>query len=493
MNMQGKVERFMVKQGVLLKGVSIVAGVSGGADSICLLYILYGLKNKYDMNIAVVHLNHGIRGDEAKRDSDFVEAFCKSLSLSCYTFEEDIPAFSKQHGMSLEEAGRKMRYYLFEKVRCELNADYIAVAHHKNDNEETILWNFFRGSGLKGLKGIESKRGNIIRPLLFADREEIEQFLLDKNLNWCKDSTNDSVDYTRNKIRLKVMPYLKREIHAKVGDNIIQTGKIAGEVDDYMNLQANDFIDSHVKKVYQDKPEKIAPNEPNYGYSSQGVAKQKCVTEVRIDLRAFISLHVALKKYVIRTLIEILAGRLKDITSRHIEDIVSLAEKGVGKSADLPYGIKATCTYDSLCLKVGQRTLSNKIPVNLNCTDKKISDLQCSDKVEISEFFYEKSKEIPKNMYTKWFDCDKIKNGVELRTRKAGDFIQVTACGGTKKLKDYFIDQKIPREDRDSILLFADGSHIMWIVGYRISELYKVTDSTKKIMQIKICYDKFTI
>ncbi len=451
MNMMKKVLDFVTKNNILQHGDSVILGVSGGADSVCMLYLLNSLKEDLGIELTVVHVNHGIRGIEAERDAEFVEHISKELGVECKIFHIDIPSISREQKISEEEAGRTERYAIFESAAEEVGANKIAVAHNLNDNSETVLFNLFRGSRLKGMTGIPLKRGKIIRPLLCLTRDEIEVYLKNHHLDYCIDSTNKETEYSRNKLRLDILPYIKENINNKAEEHIVNTAESLREVYDYIECQTDAAYKNYVKNnVILNKAKELPP---------------------------------VILKEVIRQWIFNNTGSLKDITATHIDMVVSLLNNSVSKRIEISCLSIIKKGYQGI--ELGERKEPKKKIQQILLEDNKINQVE-----HFSASFEESSinkEKIPDLMYTKWFDYDKI-NGLLLRNRQSGDYIIVNDKGGKKKLKDYFIDEKVPREKRDEILLLADGNHIVWIVGYRISEYFKVTSETEKI--IKIAYDK---
>ncbi len=455
------------------KGDRIVVGVSGGADSVCLLCVLVRVCKELEAELVVVHVNHGIRGAEADRDESFVKELCERLHLEYITYTYRVKDIAREMGLSEEEAGRKVRYDSFLKTCRQKECNKVAIAHNKNDNAETILFHLFRGTGMRGLSGIEAKRvmaeehGEVmlIRPLLFAKRAEIEEYLQQEGVNYLTDSTNLTDDYTRNKIRNRVLTYAVSEINSGTIDNI---GETAIQLREALN-----YIEENVRKRFH----KLV----NFNNSSY-----------RISVKDFEEEDVVIQKGIILRILELLAGKRKDIESKHVETVLSLLNKQVGKCVHLPYAMVAEREYDSLHFLIRGKTVkssesSDFEPLQIMVPGR-INVPGTGKVLETELLSYKKDISIPKSSCIKWFDYDKIENAVEIRTRREGDFLQVNAFGGRKKLKDYFIDQKIPKKLRDSQLLITDGNHVMWIpgLGERISEKYKVEDSTKNILLMKM-------
>lgn len=448
--MKKKVLDFIRKNKLVKKGNSVVLGVSGGADSICMLKILSDLQKRLGISMYVLHINHQIRGEEADEDAAFVKRICTKFKVPHRIINVDVPALAEAEGLSVEEAGRYIRYDEFSKYAYEVGATKIAVAHNSNDNAETVLMNLARGTGIKGLGGIPPKRemedanGNIvevIRPILCLSRKEIEQYLKENEIEYRNDSTNDSTDYTRNKIRLEIMPILEN-----INDNAMQNiTNASNELAD-----TSEYIEKDVDEAYD---EYVSEENGKLFLSDESFAIDPIVLTG-----------------VIRKMIENTAGKLKDITRIHVGDVVSLSDKQVGKKVDLPYSIVAEREYEGISIS----TEDNK-------SDEEKDTREVVIAFEEDGFDVANIEELK---HTKWLDYDKI-NDVVVRTRQKGDYIVIDADGSKKKLKKYFIDEKIPRRERDKVLVVADGNHVLWVVGYRISEAVKVTPDTKKIIRLE--------
>lgn len=467
-----KVIAYIEKNCLLSNGDGIVVGVSGGADSVCLLLILAELRKRFSLQLVAVHVHHGIRGEEADGDADFVKNLANKLDIDFIVKQKDVPIIAKTRGLSEEEAGRIVRYEIFDEVKKQYGFDKIAVAHNKNDCAETVLFQLFRGSGLTGISGISVKRETIIRPLLCCTREEIEKFLEESGQRFRTDRTNLLEDYSRNKIRLRVLPYVTKEINDRAIEHIVSTANMVSE--------AQSFIEKNVQIMY----DKI-------------VSIENGIYSIKVD--ELNQLDTIIQKGVIYQTITTIAKRKKDIEQKHIELVIDLTKKEVGKEINLPFGIVASRTYDKIliCNKKEQKK-EKKEPQEIEFSKKELSknELPIKKTYQFEEKKYQISlelienidrvAEIPKNHCTKWFDYDRINNIILLRHRKSGDYLEINLSGGRKKLKDYFIDKKIPRTVRDDVWLLADGNHIIWILGDRISECYKVTEMTKNILKVSI-------
>jgi len=450
--MKAKVNNLIEKYDMLHRGDTIIVGVSGGADSVCLLFLLCELKSlgKIDADIEVVHINHMIR-ETATRDEDFVRDLCMEfenrfgISLPYHGIRINVHKYAKDHNMSVEEAGRCVRYDAFNEILGSRKG-VIAVAHHANDCAETMLFNLFRGSGLKGLSGISPVNGNIIRPLLNLERAEIEEMIKEEGLSFVTDETNLTDDYTRNKIRHNILEYAEREIISGVVSNM---SKASSQL-----LSAEDYINECTKKA---SLRCVAVKEPG---------------RVIIGIGDLTKEHEYLIDRIIYNSIVYVAEHKKDITSEHVRRIRLLLDTMGTKKVSLPYGVLVIKEYDRLSFIRGSQEEKNEnLPID-----------ECFSMNVLTEFSIE---DIPTGNYTKWFDYDRITSVATPRYRGEGDYLIINKDMQRKSLKDYMVNEKIPSDDRGKIPLLADKDHIMWVVGYRISEYYKVNSETKRVLEVK--------
>ena len=456
-----KVRDYMREHEMTAPGDAVIVALSGGADSVCLLTVLKQLVTP-EFLLRAVHVHHGIRGAEADRDEAFAQKLCESLSVPLCVAYCHVPAYAAEHGLSEEEAGRILRYQVLEKEAGKWEQELpagsrvkIALAHHRDDNAETILHHLLRGSGLTGLAGIRPVQGRRIRPLLCVGREEIRAYLEAGHISWCEDSTNQSPDYTRNRIRSQVLPLLKTAVNEQAEEHILQAGQIIGQADAYLRQQA--------EEIWQ---EAVCGREEDLA---------------AIPLTAFARQPEILKTYLIRHMLDQLHPGWKDIGSRHFTAIAELAGKPVGSRLDLPGGLMARTGYETLeIVRKTEREVSVKTESG---ADGEIHGRQTVPELHMTVFSRQKDQEIPKNQYTKWFDYDKIKGTLSVRTRRTGDYL-ILPSGGSKTIARYMIDEKIPKEKREQILLLAEGSHVLWVVGFRISEYYKIEEHTENILQV---------
>lgn len=496
-----KIFDYVKEHNMLNAGDYVVAGVSGGADSVCLLFALLEIRKKLPIDIHVVHVNHMIR-DGAKDDAEYVRSLCEKFDIKFTLKECDVAAAAKREGISVEEAGRNARYKAFYEVLYDAGArglcgaddecgkiaedgknarigknaktGKIAVAHNKNDCCETFLFNLFRGSSLRGLSGIAPARGKVIRPLMCLERSEIEEFLDKNGIKYCIDHTNLEDNYTRNRIRHHILDTAVEMISpaaiAHISDACV---KISG---------AYSFISDITADAYK-----------------------RCVKEdekgVRIDSKEYDVTHHVIQGYVIMAAIEKAAQSAKNIESAHVEQIRALFKKQCGRKVDLPYKLCAVRDYSGVLLQKACGESADNIPIEYALTASDRERLLNNESIEIDlrggeslvlsiiEADSKNIKNIPQKKYTKWLDYDRIEKDVVIRTRKEGDYLTIDAPEGAirrKTLKSYFTDKKIPVAERGKICLVTEGSHVLWITGDRISCFYKISGSTKRILELKL-------
>jgi tRNA(Ile)-lysidine synthase len=487
-------------------GMCVVVGVSGGADSVCLLYVLKEYSRRVPFELTVVHVEHGLRGEESLEDARFTRELCHQMQVPFRLVHAQVQTLAAQEGLSTEEAGRKERYRIFREVQKQCGAQRIAVAHNRNDQAETVLHHLVRGSGLKGLGGIAPVRDDIIRPLLFTTRAEIEEILRQAGLSWRTDRTNLEQDYTRNRIRLSILPHMERELNVRASEHIAQAGEKLQQVQSYIERETCR-------------------------------AAERCISseegDVCIALEPFLKEDELIRSEVLRRALS-MCGGLRDVGTVHIEDLMKLAGMDCGKKLSLPGRITAVrengilrfqqLQADVLKKNAGESCVTGSAAAHaeesgdaagvetkkltISGKTEKISDKKWSVLSETRELRIEGAGHyemedftvevgilencaalypeiIRENQYTKWLSYDTIKGNIMLRTRRTGDYLVVGKQGGRKKLKDYLIDCKVPQAKRDQIWLLADGSHVLWVVGYRISEAAKVTEETGKVMKIR--------
>ena len=486
-----KVKKYIAVHRMIVPGDCVVAGVSGGADSVGMLHLLWRLQKEIPFQLGVVHVDHGLRA-EAGEDAAFVERLCVQWKLPFFLRKVDMPGYAAQYKVSLEEAGRILRYQAFDQVLAEFqgeSAGKIAVAHNAEDRAETMLFHMFRGSGLKGLGSIRPVRESVIHPLLTVSRTEIEAYLDACGLIYREDATNGEDTYARNRIRHHILPYAQQEICCGAVSHMGELADILAETEDYLEQETRRLYGRYVKEMVDGKP--VLEQEPS-------------AAELAVDLGGLALEDGVMIKRVLLYALERITPHRKDIGACHIRSLLELMEKDGSKELFLPNGVKACKEYQSLFLKRTEHDKENMssggaivtvpeillpdTPVDVNVPDTNgfTFILWEADSLPETSDFYRKEQNIPENRYTKWFDYDKITTSLLLRTRKEGDYLTIDDALHTQSVKRYMVNEKIPKKMRGSMYMLADGSHILWIPGYRTSTHYRVGENTKRILEVRL-------
>lgn len=491
--MKEQVKRQIIEYQMIPPGSRVIVGLSGGGDSVCLLSVLRCLAPELAFSLAALHVHHGIRGEEADEDAAFCARLCDKWDIPFETACVDVPALAAAHGQSPEEAAREARYGRLEEYRRRLGAQRIAVAHHQEDNAETVLWNLLRGAGLRGLSGMRPVNGVLIRPLLETPKAEILCYLEKEGLAWRQDRTNEEDCYTRNRIRRHILGYAAQEINAQAARHICQTASFASEADRFLQAQAARFLARELGRE---------------DFSAQTLQK------ISLPVHTLKREEKILQRYIVREALAACGG-LRDLGARQTEAVLALLEDPPGacalRQAALPGGLTARRSYGRLLFEKagGKETTGSRQPQGEKhaagylpeagakreglLQEETVAVLKPGEEAvriqtgryvfELRVFPRDKLQKIPTNQYTKWLDYDKIKKSPVFRFRRPGDYFFL-ADGKKKTVKAYMIDEKIPRPERDAILLAAEGSHVLWIVGRRLCDGVKITEDTKQVLQI---------
>ena len=452
-----RIRAYVREHQMIEPGGRIVAGISGGPDSVCLLFLLKKLCGEMDADLYAVHVNHGLRGEESDGDEAFVRELCGREGIPLRVFFFDVKERSRREKLSLEEAGRLCRYEAFREEAKRLGGARIAVAHHADDQAETVLFRLFRGTGLQGLCGMRPVHDGIIRPLLHIRREEILDWLRTEGIEWRTDSSNECMDYARNRIRSELLAYASAQINDQAVRHVAEAAEELLEIERYLEKKTEEAFRLCVRE-----------EEEGCFLFEAGFRRQEPVIRERL----------------LRRCLE-LCGGLKDVERIHIRILSELMEKQTGSRADLPGDRSARMDYQGIYIGTvsdgrrpdEERSVYPRIPGSLRlCGQIWTFSLETAQKDQI----------IPQKTYTKWFDYDKIKQCLAIRRRAPGDYLEINREHGRKKLKAYLVDEKIPASERERLWLLADGSHILWVPGHRISEGYKVTADTERILKVQI-------
>lgn len=446
---------------LLNNGDKVLVGLSGGPDSVCLLHLLHSIKDKYSLEIGAAHINHMIRGEEALKDEEYAKNLCETLGIRFYSTRLQIEKMAKERGVSTETAGRDERYGFFNQIKDKEGYTKIATAHNANDQAETIIMRMMRGTGLEGLGGIPVIREGIyIRPILFLERKFIEDYCSKNKLNPRIDKTNLENIYSRNKIRLEILPYMKDNFNPDVVKAINRMALLLQDDNEFIN------------------------NEAIKGFSKYCTVKND---EIIINRELF-NKEKAIITRVIRKSLTTLSKSFYDFEMKHIKEVIDLSTIGTHKRIDLPNGIYAENVYGEIYIKKKERLLKKEkevkdITINKEDLDGiEIDFLGCLIQFKVD--FKEKNLKFNNNDLIKYFDYDKINGYVTVRRRKDGDRIIPLGMTGSKKLKDIFINMKVPKDYRDNIPVIQFDDEIAWVLGVKTSNTYKVTNQTKNILKV---------
>lgn len=432
----------------------ILAGLSGGPDSVCLLHVLHRLKDRLALDLAALYIDHGLRPDETKGEVEFCRRLCEELSVDFLSRPIDVNTYAKEQGSNLQEAARELRYMTFESVAYEIGAKKIALGHTIDDQLETFFMRMFRGSGPKGLSGIPPVRGIIIRPLLDVDREDIENYLKQEHKSFIMDSSNLKKDYLRNKLRLELIPEMKK-MAPHITQSIARTMDILREEEKYFEI----IIAKTLMKLISRKTDK----------------------RIELFLSPLEAMNRVILRRVLRRALDETRG-LRGIEFVHIENIIELVKHGrQGDRICLPRGLRAVKDYATLIF-------TSEIPEKLGSfilnVPGKVVLKEIGAVIEAS--IEHDGEQHGRERTTAVFDAGKTGTELTIRSREKGDFFYPAGFGKKKKLQDYFVDEKVPRDERDAIPIVITGNDIVWIAGYRGDERFKVSDSTKMFLKIEL-------
>jgi len=466
--------------------------VSGGQDSVCLLHILVELQEELKVELHLAHLNHQLRGADSEADAQYVSDLAQQLGIPSTIERRNVKAYQARQRTSLEEAAREVRYTFLAQVAKSIGANQVAAGHTTDDHIETILMHLIRGTGTRGLRGLQpSSRWHssdssltIIRPLLQVSRQETAAYCHNHQLMPRVDASNLSLSPLRNRIRHQLLPQL-RSYNPRIGEALLRTARIAG--DDLA------FLDRESGRLW----DRVA---------------QRQGDTIILDKERFLGLPSALQRHLLRAAIEGLLGSLKDIETRHIEEVMAALNKPAGKRLSLPGGLVFIIEYNQYLLGIDPAALS-PFPVLRNGFTLKIPgetlfpgwrvEAAITDREQMREKGKSEGANAPSetitphhlikangikgmgligNLFIAYLDLDKVGSEVIVRCRQPGDRFQPLGMSQPKLLGEFMIDAKIPRAWRQRIPIACSPQHILWVIGWRIDNRVKVTENTKQVL-----------
>ena len=460
-----KVLRFIQEQHLVSRKQKLVVAVSGGPDSVCLLHILHKLRRELGITLHVAHLDHQLRGTESEADARYVADLARQLDLPSTVESRDVQSYQCRQRLSPEEAAREVRYTFLAQVADAIGTNRVAVGHTVDDHIETILMHLIRGTGTRGLRGLQPKSQwqhlvsslTVIRPLLPVSRQETEDYCQQYRLMPRIDTSNLSLSPLRNRIRQQLVPLLQ-SYNPRAGEALLRAARIVSD-----DLS---FLDEVVDRLWS----KVVREQEN---------------TIILDKESFLELPSALKRHLLRTGIEKLQGNLIDIETRHIEEIMAAINKPAGKKISLPEGLIFSIEYDKYLLGTDPAALSPFPVLESEFTLKIPGQTQLSGWCVEAKITDKKGGGLSNNLLSADLDLDKVGRKLTVRARQPGDRFQPLGMSQSKKLNEFMIDSKIPHSWRRRIPVVCSPEHILWVVGYRIDERAKVAENTNQVLRLE--------
>ncbi len=451
---------YISKDHLVQKKDKILLAVSGGVDSVVLLDLFLRIRFLFGLTLAVVHVNHGLRGEAADCDEVFIRNRIRHFGLPFYSLKIDVKMYSEMKKLSIEESGRQIRFGFFDSLFHRLRYDKVALAHHANDQAETIIMHLTRGSGIRGMGGMHPMRTSIIRPLLFATKKEIKTYAHEQRLEYREDVTNRDKVFLRNRIRLDIIKKMEEVIGSHVVHTISRTGTVMRETDALITFEAQKAI----KKVLISRSQ----------------------NEIILDIDKFLSYFRIIQKTILIQILETINNQNQSFCSLEIDRILHLIEKGRnGAVIQLEDGLR-TIKNNRRLIFIKKLPEIKKVKICMN---------QYYELPEIHVRFHSEllkkniiQKDFSNDGWTGYIDYDKIIFPLILRSWIHGDWFIPLGMQGKKKLHDFFIDAKVPHYKRSSVPLLTGGQDILWVAGYRIDDRFKVTDQTKNILKLTVTH-----
>jgi tRNA(Ile)-lysidine synthase len=438
---------FVRGRNLINHGDRIIVSVSGGVDSVALLDMLRQLQKEWNLELAVAHFNHQLRGKESDADEQFVYVLAKQLELQCFVERAATKSIAEAKKISPQEAARELRYTFWTKLRYSLGFHSIATAHHADDNAETMLFNLIRGTGIHGMSGIPVVRKDlaVIRPLLFANRSQILEYVTARNLNYREDSSNVKIEYTRNFLRHQIIPLLKENINPNVTASLLRTSELFDNLEQYLES----VIAEENKTVL------ISSSSAELVYSISELHKKSLFIQEYL-------LYRSLKDFV-----------EAEIVFSTVKSILQLSQLETGSSISLANGVSAFRDRERLIIKYVESSPSFEYHINIG--KYYAFNNYCFNSSLVNE------AQFSADCATEYVDAEKLSNELILRQWHDGDWFIPLGMKEKKKLSDFFIEQKVPICQKHSIPLLESDGNIVWVCGYRLDERFKVTTKTKKI------------
>ena len=428
-------------------------------DSVVLLHLFLKIKNEWNLKLVICHINHNLRGAEANRDQLFVEKLAENKHIALHTQSVDVSTFAKANKIGIEEAARILRYRVLDALLSKLAYRKIATGHTADDQVETVLDHFLRGSGLRGLQGMEKYRGNYIRPLLEFSRMQLSKYAVQNKINHIEDTSNSNLDFKRNRIRHELIPHLETAFNPNIRQVILRTSEIFSEAEDYFQKQADEIFKSLV--FFQNK------------------------NEIVLDIKSFLSYFKILKKYTLIKAFQELKIDRNSVNFIAFQRILTLIEnRKIGKRIRINADFEILVDHDGIVVHKIQNQTLKKIEFSLT---RNVGEVVYYDYF----FFWSLSKksEIAKykqNPKIEFFDAGKLSKQLMITSFTSGDHFQPVNFFGEKKISKYFSDKKVPLRKRRRIPILKSANRVAWVCGHCLDDAYKVTNMTEHVLKFEL-------
>lgn len=437
----------------------VLIAVSGGIDSVVLLHLFILYQKSIPLRLEVIHINHLLRGSQADEDQQFVEQLAKQHKLTFVSRKINVPKFIEKKKLSVEEGARFLRYRFFDWALKKTGADWVALGHHADDQVETVIDHFLRGSGIKGLSGMPLRRDKFIRPLLFATRKEIETYAKAHSLHYQVDATNEMTKYRRNRIRLELIPFLQKHFNPAISDVVQRTAQIMDEVESFMHEQADAAFETCLVKLKKHK--------------------------IVLDINTFLNYFIAIQKYILYQILDRIQLPRSILTSAGMDRAIQLIEsRSSGKRMMLNPDWQLLIDHQYLVIQKIQFS-GIKLEIELGKTYQVFDgefEFQATliSRTQLPQQFAADRK-------IEYIDYDQVRGPLFIRNFQVGDRFQSLHFHGTKKLSDFFTDAKIPLHERMEIPILVCDAGIIWIMNYQVDNRFKITESTTRVLKLQLC------
>lgn len=454
-----KVHNTVISHRMLQSGDLVVVAVSGGPDSVALCHLLHRLRHSHKVELVVAHVHHGLRGVEADQDALFVHNLSHQLGLPMVEQRLEVRSWQKKHGGSLQMAARALRYQYLHQIMAEKGASKLAMGHNADDQAEEILLRILRGAGQRGLSGMDPcTRNGVIRPLLECHRHEIMAYLEDHGLAFRQDSSNLKPWCQRNLLRLEFLPQLQQAFNSNLNATLLRTSKIFREEEDFWESHLASWLKEHSL---------------NHGDGG-----------IRFPIRPLLETHPAMQKRLLRRVVLEVKGDLREFGFHHTEILLQLCRSpAANRQLDLPGAVQVEKSYDWVTVTLRHETVED---FTFRISDHGVHSFPLlNHSMEVALLASDRPVEFSHDPNEAIMDLDRVSFPLTLRSSKTGDRFRPLGLGGSKKLKDFFIDAKVPKSQRRQIPILCSKDHIIWVVGHRLDDRVKLTSNTSRVLRLR--------